>query len=301
MATSVAKATTTMTSCDDGKGHQCIHGLHLLSTVVDTFLLHGNAQTQQNSTNIPIETRHYGHVHANLPRLSACSSPTDDTLNSKSHIYSSLRERARSIGKSTSALPVRVSRPKGSSFRSAVFASRPKMVTHFSPAITAGVEDFKLVRPNLVPPSPPSYLQEFSHHQKSRVLHSLGFSRQQAQGLMEKQHVNASINQGYSSNLLYAPTLNRNESKNDTKTGASAESTKVSAMALMANGERVITKKSIAELNYIKHKAVPMKEKWMARFVELAEFKKKYGHTKVPHNFPDSPKLAEWQVRHIDY
>merc|ERR1712238_196402 len=66
-------------------------------------------------------------------------------------------------------------------------------------------------------------------------------------------------------------------------------------MGFMANGERVMAKKCTAELNYIKHKAVPMREKWMARFLELAEFKKKHGHTKVPHNFPDSPKLAEWQ------
>ena len=54
---------------------------------------------------------------------------------------------------------------------------------------------------------------------------------------------------------------------------------KVLATALMANGEHLMTKKCTAETNYIKHKAVPMREKWMARFLELVEFKKKYGHS----------------------
>jgi hypothetical protein len=56
--------------------------------------------------------------------------------------------------------------------------------------------------------------------------------------------------------------------------------------------------KQLGAWNDVKHKGVPMKEKWMARYEELVEFKKKYGHTKVPHNFEDSPKLAEWQVGH---
>jgi len=125
---------------------------------------------------------------------------------------------------------------------------------------------------------------------------------------IDKEAVNASIKHQYNNINIRThcnSILNGRDRKNDFRTGngtvstacasASINADKVPDTAFMANGERVMAKKCTAELNYIKHKAVPMREKWMARFLELAEFKKKYGHTKVPHNFPDSPKLAEWQ------
>jgi hypothetical protein len=277
--------TLMMASRADGKGAHGIHGLHLLSTVVDSFL--GKVQHQQKSTNITIDTRHYGLPRTSLPLVSACSSPMGNSFNSKTHIYSSLREKARNSGKSKNAIPVRVSRPKASTFRgAAVLASRSKISSHFSAAIATG-EDVKLEKPNLVPPSPPIHLQDFSNLQKIQELYIM-----QAQGLMEKQTLANPLSQ-----KLYAPILKVNDAS---KLSSEPASTKVSVTALMANGERVVSKKSTAELNYIKHKAVPMREKWTARFLELAEFKKKYGHTKVPHNFLDSPKLAEWQVRHTD-
>jgi hypothetical protein len=140
----------------------------------------------------------------------------------------------------------------------------------------------------LVPPSPPTYFEELSSHQKIQELY--------IKQALEKQNLAAPLVQEFSNGLLYAPILKVNKSdKNNSKTSLGPEAVKVSVTALLANGERVVSKKSMAELNYIKHKAVPMREKWMARFLELAEFKEKYGHTKVPHNFPDSPKLAEWQ------
>lgn len=279
------KAPVMMASSADGKGAHGIHGLHLLSTVVDSFLGTVQQQQQQKSTNITIDTRHYGLPRTSLPLVSACSSPTDTSFNSKTHMYSSLREKARNSGKSKNAIPVRVSRPKASAFRgAAVLASRSKISPHFSSAIATG-EDMKLEKPNLVPPSPPMHLQDFSNLQKIQELYIM-----QAQGLMEKQALANPLSQE-----LYAPILNVNDNKNASNISSEPASPKVSVTALMANGERVVSKKSMAELNYIKHKAVPMREKWMARFLELAEFKKKYGHTKVPHNFPDSPKLAEWQ------
>ena len=292
--TSIANATLTMASSAQGQESHGIHGLHLLSTVVDTFL-HGNVQNQKNSPSIPIETRHYGIPRMSLPLVSACSSPTENTFNSNTHIYSSLREKARIIGKLKSAIPVRVSRPKASSFRSALLTSRSKLSPHLSVNI-ATAEDLKLEKPNLVPPSPPSYLQEFSNHQTIQELFI-----QQAQGLMEKQTFTTPLSQERTNGLLYAPILKVNDNEIMSKACSGPASTKVSVTAFMANGERVVSKKSMAELNYIKHKAVPMREKWMARFLELAEFKEKYGHTKVPHNFPDSPKLAEWQVRQYDH
>jgi len=288
----MANPTVTMASSADGKASHGIHGLHLLSTVVDTFL-HGNVQNAQNvqsASNLSINTRHYGLPRMSLPMVSACSSPTDNGFNSKTHIYSSLREKYRNMGKSKSAIPVRVSRPKCSNYRSTVLPSRSKLSPHFS-AGNSTSKDLKLEKPNLVPPSPPStFLQDFSNHQKIKELFM-----QQAQGILEKQAITAPNAQERTNELLYAPILKVNENKNNTKTSSGPSASKVSVTALMANGERVVSKKSMAELNYIKHKAVPMREKWMARFLELAEFKKKYGHTKVPHNFPDSPKLAEWQ------
>jgi len=130
--------------------------------------------------------------------------------------------------------------------------------------------------------------------------------RELVRGRIEKEAVNVSIKHEYNNIITHCNSiLNGRERKNDFRSSNGTESTacasvsihtdKVPDTAFIANGERVMAKKCTAELNYIKHKAVPMREKWMARFLELAEFKKKYGHTKVPHNFPDSPKLAEWQ------
>lgn len=102
---------------------------------------------------------------------------------------------------------------------------------------------------------------------------------------------NQVLRQGRPTGLLCAPILNVSNS-----TSAPRTPTRTAA-----NGENALSKKMMAELNYIKHRAVPMRRKWMARFLELAAFKKKYGHTKVPHNFPESPKLAEWQVRCINH
>ena len=99
------------------------------------------------------------------------------------------------------------------------------------------------------------------------------------------------LRQGRPTGMRCAPILNINNSTSTAKT-----STKIAT-----NGESALSKKCMAELNYIRHRAVPMRRKWMARFLELAAFKKKYGHTKVPHNFPESPKLAEWQVRCISH
>lgn len=277
----MANATVTMSSSADSKEARGIHGLQLLSAVANNFL-HGNVQSHPK---VSIESRHYGLPLISLPLVSACSSPTENTFHSKNLVYSTLREKARSIGKSKSAIPVRASRlnTKASTFRNIVHGSCPKLSTHF-PVATSG--DLKLEMPDLVPPSPPTYLQELSNHQKIQELYL-----QQAKGLLEK-HV---LNEGRSTDLLYAPNLKAGNDKSTPKTTTRPAATKVSVTALTANGERVISKKSMAEINYIKHKAVPMREKWMARFLELAEFKKKFGHTKVPHNFPDSPKLAEWQ------
>ena len=271
-------AVTTMSSSAGAQEAHGIHGLHLLSAVANNFL-HGKVQ---HAPKVVIKSRHYGRPRMSLPLVSACSSPTENTVSSKALVYSSLREKARNIGKSKSAIPVRVSRPKPSTFRNVLNGSRSKIPSHFASAISTG-EDLKLEKPNLVPPSPPIYLQELSNHKKIQELYL-----QQAKGLIEK----TVLNQGRSTDLLYAPNL---------ETSNNESAPKVPVTALTANGERVMSKKTMAELNYIKHKAVPMREKWMARFLELAEFKEKYGHTKVPHNFPDSPKLAEWQVRQTNH
>ena len=275
----MANATVTVTSVADGKQSHGVHGLHLLSNVVDSFL-HGNAQNPQSNIPLSIDTRLYGLPHVNLPLVSACSSPTDNTFKSKTDIYTSVREKSRRIGKSKGSIPVRASRSKAPSNRNTILPSRSKLSPHITAAI-ATCED----KPNLVPPSPPSFLQDFTNHQMIQELYL-----KHAQGLLKKQTSTASLTQERPNDLLYAPILKANDNKIVSKIPS-----KVSVTALLANGERVVSKKSMAELNYIKHKAVPMREKWMARFLELAEFKKKYGHTKVPHNFPDSPKLAEWQ------
>lgn len=290
----MAHATATMVSSSDSKEIHDIHGLHLLSTVVDAFV-HGNVQNQRTSPSTSIQSYHYSLPRMSLPLVSACSSPTDNAFNSKPRISSSLREKARTNGKSKSAIPVRVSRPKASAFRSTVLASRSKISPHFPVTLTTN-ESLQIETPNLVPPSPPKYLKDLSNHKKIQELYI-----QHAKELIEKQALTAPHYQQGSNDLLYAPILKVSANNNKSKTSSAPVATKVSVTALMANGERVVSKKSMAELNYIKHKAVPMREKWMARFLELAEFKKKYGHTKVPHNFPDSPKLAEWQVRRTNH
>ena len=291
MAASIASARVIIPSSTDGKGQDQdgIHGLHLLSTVVDTFLHLGSVKTQYNPNTIPIGFRHYG-----VPRVSTCSAPTDDTFSTRKYPYSSLQEKARN-----NARRVRAYRPKGSTFRSAVVANRSNMASHFSPAITVGTEGLKLVRPNLVPPSPRPHFQEFARDQKYPALHSHEFFKQQAQGLPNEEAVAISMNQKHNITTLCSPPGKRN--KSGTESCCVPEVKKIPVAVFNTNGERAFSKKSMAELNYIKHKAVPMREKWMARFSELAEFKEKYGHTKVPHNFPDSPKLAEWQVRCADF
>ena len=77
MAASIASARVISPSRAEGQDqdHNGIHGLHLLSNVVDTFLHHDNAKTEQSQYLIPIESRHYG-----VPRVSACPSPTEDVL-----------------------------------------------------------------------------------------------------------------------------------------------------------------------------------------------------------------------------
>ena len=266
-------ATVAIAPTGDAKESHGIHGLHLLSTVVDSFL--GNVRNQQVNRNVPIETPNYGVQSMSLPLVSTCVSPTDGNFNSKT-VYSTLREK-RNTGKSKDSIPIRVSHPK-TSFRNTLLAGRNKLSPRLSVSVS---QDLNNEVPNLVPPSPPSYLQGLTTQQKIQELYI-----QQAMGLIENQNISAP----------FAPILKACQNANTPKTTPALPARKVSVTALMANGERVVSKKSMAELNYIKHKAVPMREKWMARFLELAEFKKKYGHTKVPHNFPDSPKLAEWQV-----
>ncbi len=116
-------------------------------------------------------------------------------------------------------------------------------------------------------------------------------NHQRIQELYLHRIENQVLRQGRPTGLLCAPILNVNSSTSALK----------AFTRNVANGENALSKKSMAELNYIKHRAVPMRRKWMARFLELAAFKKKFGHTKVPHNFPESPKLAEWQVRCISH
>lgn len=280
----MANATVTMVSPTDGKQSYGVHGLHLLSTVVDSFL-HGNIQNAQSIPIVPIETRHCGFPCANLPLVSACSIPTENVINSKSNIYSSLHEKARSIGKSKSAMSVRASRPKVPSYKNPVLGDRSKIASNFTTGVVIG-ED----KPNWIPPSPPIFLQEQYNHKKIQELYL-----QHAKGLVEKLTTSAPLMQERAKRLLYAPILQTNENKNISKTSNRRTSSKMPVTTLLASGELGVSKTTMAELNYIKHKAVPMREKWMARFLELADFKEKYGHTKVPHNFPDSPKLAEWQ------
>ena len=297
MTTSVVKSSTAVPPTAHDGGTCGVHGLHLLSAVVDSYLHQQVSYRKSNISSdeikryvqdggksfcdeppkglfslpfpvpvnsIPVETRRYGHVHSGIatlddnlihhnvqvkttPRVSACSSPTDEIIDPK-HIPS-LQAKERSAGKAKNNIPVRVSRPvKGSTSRSAVFASRSKIGVHFSSTL----EDLKLVRPNLVPPSPTSVLVS-----KNPTLTLMSQNN--------KQHNDGTVPHP-SSISCFSPT---------------AASPNVPATALMANGERITTKKSMAELNYIKHKAVPMREKWMSRFLELAEFKKKYGHSKL--------------------
>jgi len=335
-----------------------VHGLHLLSAVVDTYTgMNQQVIGYRQSTfpektplafsvpsDIPnIKNCHYGRLLADYDFLtkSARSFPTAAMRSP------SLQEKGRSAGKLKSHIPVRISHPtKGSAYRSAVVATRSKIGPHFVQSVTKALN---ITRPELVQTSSSNNMatsssspesdamvqilqkhsldgrpslhsqtkmqmlpQFYPHHRRSLPMASTAVGvispnqrRELAQGLTEKEAANVSIKHGYNNSIPRCDyTLNGNDIKNNIKIDddddaanltASIMAENVPVTAFMANGERVMTKQCTVELNYIKHKAVPTREKWMGRFSEIVEFKKKYGHTKVPHNFSDSPKLAEWQ------
>lgn len=259
----MANVTVTMNPRGYNKELHSINGLHLLSAVAHEFL-HENARNPPNTL-------------TGLPLVSACSSPTEQTSKSKTTAHVTLQEKARMIRKSNNAIPIRAPRPKVFTYR--IIKRKPLNVSsHPSVASctattrtsTTQEKNVNVEKPNLVLLSP-TYHQDLSNHQRIQDLY---LKRIEKKALIQGR-------------LLCDPILSGNN-----KTSTQKPSTKS-----VANGANSVSKKSKAELNYIKHRAVPMRQKWMARFLELAAFKKKYGHTKVPHNFPDSPKLAEWQVR----
>jgi hypothetical protein len=322
-------------------GNSGVHGLHLLSAVVDTYTGMNQQVICRHSTfpektplafsvpsDIPnIEDRHYGRLLADYDILtkSARSSPTAAMRSP------SLQEKGRGAGKLKSHIPVRISHPtKGSAYRSAVVATRSKIGTHLVQSVT---KPLNITRPELVLPSssnnmatsssshesdamvqilqkhfldgrpiPTLHSQTkiqmlphfYQHHRRSLPMASTTVGvlspnqrRELAQGLTEKDAANVSINHGYNNSITHCDyTLNGNDIKNNIKIDDAATATasiiavKVPVTAFMANGERGMTKQSTVELNYIKHKAVPTREKWMGRFLELLEFKKKYGHSK---------------------
>lgn len=351
--------TTALTSSTDDKGcHGGIHGLHLLSTVVDTFIhqqvinrqsTFPNNFTKEKASNdspealfslaysvpsdIPIENRHYGRMLADFSMFDGKLNQHDLLKKSArtfpAGVCNSFQEKGRGAGKLNSHLPVRISHPtKGSGYRSTVFATRSKIGSHFVSPVT---KTMKIARPDLVLPSlfnlatssnPEASImsqnrQDLVHddkqihhsHEKLQMLPHFYQHRQLApiaspnasaspkqqreivRGRIEKEAVNVSIKHEYNNIITHCNSiLNGRERKNDFRSSNGTESTacasvsihtdKVPDTAFIANGERVMAKKCTAELNYIKHKAVPMREKWMARFLELAEFKKKYGHSK---------------------
>ena len=328
MMTTAITSSSTEHSGYHGGNSGGVHGLHLLSAVVDTYTgMNEEAIYRQSTfpemasldfsvpTDIPIGNRHYGRLLADFDFL------TNSTR-------SLPQEKGRSAGKLKRHIPVRISHPtKGSAYRSAVVAAtRSKIGPHFVQPTT---KVLNITRPDLGLPSSSNMatsssspesddmlqiLQKhfldgrpklhshkkiqmlphfYQHHRRSLPMASTTvgvlspYQRQElAQGLAEKEAANASIKQGYNnSRTRFDCTLNGDDIKNSIKIDyaaatASIMAAKVPITAFMADGERVMTKQCTVELNYIKHKAVPMREKWMGRFQELMEFKKKYGHSK---------------------
>lgn len=259
----MANVAVTMNPRADSKELHAIHGLHLLSAVANEFL-HDNAR---NPPKVLTECRNYSLSPVTiLPLVSACSSPTDQTFKSKNTVHSTIHEKARIIRKSKNSIPIRAPRTKVFAYRA--IQRKPLNISPHPSFATAQDSKINLEKPNLVPPSP-THHQDLSNHQR-------------IQDFYLKQIEKKALIQG---RLLCAPILSVNNNTSEQKPSTKS----------VANGTNTDSKKRMAELNYIKHRAVPMRQKWMARFLELAAFKKKYGHTKVPHNFPDSPKLAEWQ------
>ena len=204
--------------------------------------------TTLNST--PDEKGVHGGVHGLHLLSTVATFPNDNVVTTKklpeavlSHTFP-----VHGLGKLQNNLPIIISHPaKRSVSRSSVFASRKAI---------------KTLRPDLFLRSPNSQkLHQESIHGDNKPIHHSDVIA----GVHPKQDIKNDI-----------------ETNSIATTGSSGSivADKVPATAFMANGERVMAKKCTAELNYIKHKAVPMREKWMARFIELAEFKKKYGHSK---------------------
>lgn len=270
---------------NEKRGQGGVHGLHLLSTVIDTFI-----QTPIESPDDAIFSLTFP-LRADIAiknlqrsRILANASMQHDLLTKSARTFPAGMENFLK-----SNLPLRISRPtKVSPYKSTVHASRSKIggSNFASPVMKAMMNPVTLssVSQETIQMLPQFY-QNLQNQKKTLKL---------------KPSIDRQCNK---KRIRSDSKVDRKKRKIDINIGtiATVDSTlgsavvdKVLATALMANGEHLMTKKCTAETNYIKHKAVPMREKWMARFLELVEFKKKYGHTKVPHNYPDSPKLAEW-------
>jgi len=341
-------------------GNSGVHGLHLLSAVVDTYTGVNQQVIGYQQSTFPEKTPLAFSAPSDIPNIKNCTYgrllADIDFLTKSGRSFPtaamrspSLQEKGRGAGKLKSHIPVRISHPtKVSAYRSAVVATRSQIGPHFVQPVTKALN---ITRPELVLPSSSDNMatsssssesdamaqtlsqihqkrflegrpslhsqtqiqmlpQFYQHHRRSLPMASTTVGgilssnqrRELPQGPTEKEAANVSIKHGYSNIITRCDyNLNGNDIKNNIKIDDAATATasimaeKVPVTAFMANGKRVMTKQCTVELNYIKHKAVPTREKWMGRFSEIVEFKKKYGHTKVPHNFPDSPKLAEWQ------
>lgn len=313
-------------------GNSGVHGLHLLSAVVDTYTGVNQQVIGYQQSTFPDKTPLAFSAPSDIPNIKNCHYGrllADYDFLTKTMRSPSLQEKGRGAGKLKSHIPVRISHPtKVSAYRSAVVVTRSQIGPHFVQPVTKALN---ITRPELVLPSSSNNMassssssesdslvqimqkhflegrpslhsqtkiqmlpQFYQHHRRSLPMASTTVGgilssnqrRELPQGPTEKEAANVSIKHGYSNIITRCDyTLNGNDIKNNIKIDDAAAATasimaeKVPVTAFMANGKRVMTKQCTVELNYIKHKAVPTREKWMGRFSEIVEFKKKYGHS----------------------
>lgn len=285
MATSIANSKSTIHLGMEWRNYHDIYGLQLLSTVVDSFAHQEKGKSHPISSKIPDGPSRNDIRRPNSSVLFVGKPTSECMFHSMPHTYCSLREKLRNDGKSKRSLPTRASVRNNAKFRRNASPSRSQLVAHLPPITLTNIRGTNATVPTLVPPSPPSYPQASPYKLNDLDLQkTFGSKSEEQKKKQQRRHLPRNDS-----------TFKTNGTTKCQRTFSASVSKKALKVALVTNIDRTVAKRSMAELNYIKHKSVPMREKWMARFLELAEFKEKYGHTKVPHNFPESPKLAEWQ------